>query len=117
MDFIETREDLQKLSKILHDNAWKYSKVRHEYGQMKWKVTILLAAKQDDEVYRKASLQKQTLLLLHQCPEDRKEEVHGYVRKMIELEQDYKALKLLVEATRTQISQLQSLMNFVERNE
>lgn len=117
MDFITAERELRKLSATQRRDARNYARIRHDYGQARWSVIVLLAAKQSNPDYRKSSFEKQVMMLLNECPENQKEEVYGYVRRMTELEQDYKGMKLLIEATGSRISQIQSLMRYQREND
>ena len=112
MDFIEVEQRLRELSENLQKNSKRYCNVRMRFGRAKHNLYILLAPKQNEHDYRKAALEKQLIMLLAETPENHKPEVQGYYKNYVRLEQQYKGLEKIIEATAESIRAIQSLIRW-----
>lgn len=112
MEFLEVEKRLRELSENLQKNSERYYHIRRKFGEAKHNLFILLAPKQEEKDYRKASLDKQLIMLLHDTPENYKPEVYTYYKNFLKLEQDYKGLGKIIEATAESIKAIQSLIRW-----
>lgn len=117
MEFVEVQQRLKELSENLQKNSERYYNIRRKFGEAKHNLFILLAPKQEEKDYRKASLDKQLIMLLHDTLEIHKPEVYRYYKNYIKLEQNYKGLKKIIEATEESIRAIQSLIRWQREND
>ena len=61
LDYIPMEKELSDLAKSQRELAYKYVKIRNDYGQAKWEIMLLIAPLLKDDRYRKASSHKQIL--------------------------------------------------------
>lgn len=116
MDIIATEQELRELAEKQREMCEQYFEARKRFGEAKLNLTVLLVPHQEEKDYRKASFEKQLLMLLADTPENHKPEVYGYYREYIEQEQRYKGLEKIIEAYASRISSLQSLMKWEKQN-
>ncbi len=117
MDFIEAESELKEVAERQRILCQKYAQERQNYGQAAWDVMLLLVPNQQHDFYRKASFEKQVLMLLADTPEHHKEEVYGVVKQMKLCREKYKGLERLIEQAAGRISSLQSLMRYARQND
>ena len=117
MDLTTVVRDLDRLFASQADFSKRYYEARKKFAQARYNLTLLLIPKQEDKDYRKASFEKQLLMLLGETPENHKKEVHEYYKDFVTYEQEYKGLEVLVESISSRISSLQSLMKWVREND
>lgn len=116
MDFIVVEKELRELANKQRELSGKYAKIRHDYGVARHNLFLLLVAKQKEKDYKKASLDKQIIMLLSETLECNKIEVYKYAEDYTKLEQDYKGLDKLIEAYASRISSIQSLLRYEREN-
>ena len=68
---------------------------------------VLLIPFQSEDRYRKASYDKQLMMLMHDVPES-----IGSVEQVIKLKEQYKGLEKMLDESKLRISSLQSLMRY-----
>ena len=112
IDYISTEEELRELAKGQRELAEKYLKIRKEYGEAKWELMLLLAPELKHERYRKASSQKQILMLMSEALEVHKTYIYKVTETYTKSIEDYKGLQRLIDANGSRISTLQSLMRY-----
>lgn len=117
MDYLDTERELREKSEKQRGLCEDYEKIRKDFGVAKYNLFVLLTPKQDEKEYRKASLEKQLLMLRRDTQENHKKEVYDYFEKYITLEQEYKGLEKLIDAYASRISSLQSLMRWQRTGE
>ena len=78
---------------------------------------LLLIPYQKEDRYRKASWDKQILMLLADTPENHKVEVYGIAERYTKSKERYKGIDKMIEMRSSRISAIQSLMKFILRNE
>lgn len=117
MDFIQTESELREVADKQRDLCQRYAEEREAYGKAAWAVMLLLVPKQQYDHYRKASFEKQLLMLLAETPEHHKAEVYGIVKQMQLSRERYKGLEKLIEQRAGRISSIQSLMRYARSND
>ena len=112
MDFVSAEKELRKLSADQQRLCHKYALERNTYAEAMWEVMVLLTPHQEEEAYRKASHEKQVLMLMADC-----EEAADAVRDMTLARERYKGLEKMIEAKGARISSLQSLMRYAREHD
>jgi aminopeptidase N len=117
MDFVATERELREVSEHQRELCRQYAIHRQEFGRASWEVMVLLVPNQRHDHFRKASYEKQILMLLADTPENHKEEVYGLVKQMKLSREKYKGLERLIEQAAGRISSVQSLLRFARSND
>lgn len=116
MDFIATEQELYDLTSQLRTLARQYYNTRKAYGEAKHGLHILLVPHQGEDGFKRASIDKQILNMLSITLDNHKEEVYAMYKDYIELEEKYKGLEKLIDATSSRIMAIQSLMRWEREN-
>jgi len=116
LDFVEVQKELSEVSGEQRDLCQTYYDTRKSFGEAKHALFILLTPHQSEAAYRKASIEKQLLMLRADTPENHKKEVYGYYETYIKYEQNYKGLQRMIDALASRITQIQSLIKWVKEN-
>ena len=93
LDFVPTQEELRKLTDGLIELSKDYKKARELYGNAKCELDILLTPKQNSADYRKASYEKQLLMLRHDTMENHRAAIYEHHRNYINQRQIYKGIE------------------------
>ena len=117
IDYISTEEELRKLAEAQRKLAYKYAKIRNDFGQARWEVMLLLTPHLAEDKYRKASAEKQILMLLSDTLENHKAEVYGICETYTKALQQYKGLERILDANSSRISAIQSLLRYAREND
>ena len=117
MDFIETSEELNRLSTHLGKLSREYFETRKKFGETKHNLFILLVPHQGTDGFQRASIDKQLINLLAITPEHHKDEVYSTYKSYISLQEAYKGLEKLLDAYSSRIMALQSLMKWQREND
>ena len=112
MDFIQSEKELRALAASHARLARRYAAERNAYGEASWEVMVLLVPHQGEEHYRKASHEKQVLMLMADCPA-----AEEPVKRMTLARERYKGLERMLEHRASRISALQSLMRYARSND
>ena len=117
MDFMGTERKLSKVSADLRKLTRRYAELRNQYGTANYNLHILLIPCQKEDRYRKASFDKQLIMLMADTPENHKTEVYKYVEDFIKCREQYKGYDKMIEERRDEISWTQSMLRYAREND
>ncbi|GAF78331.1 unnamed protein product [marine sediment metagenome] len=112
IDYLTTEEEVRSLGTKLQAIANEYAQLRVDYGEAEWKVKVLLASQMDDPAIKKASAEKQIVLLLAIADDPVKQLLHKYTT----LKHKYKAKEKEFESIASSISAIQSLLKYARES-
>jgi hypothetical protein len=120
LDYMETSEYMAGIDKALEERSEEYLATRTEYGEVKRDLFIHLIPKQQKDTFRRASVDKQLLMLAHETQTldpDLYNKMTILIQKYITLRERYKGLEMICEVLQSRLTGKQSTMKWQRRND